>query len=76
MAESQSWDGYDANGTQSWDENDESLEYGMEGTDAQNQDGSAPAMNEWQQVYDDDGNLYFYNNYTGVSQYEDPGYGY
>lgn len=31
---------------------------------------------EWMQAYDDDGNLYWYNNYTGVSQYEDPYSGY
>ena len=31
---------------------------------------------EWVQAYDDDNVVYWYNNYTGVSQYEDPGYGY
>lgn len=30
------------------------------------------AVPEWSQAYDDDGNLYYYNNYTGVSQYEEP----
>lgn len=27
---------------------------------------------EWTQYFDDDGNPYWYNNYTGISQYEDP----
>lgn len=27
---------------------------------------------EWTQYYDDDGNPYWYNNYSGISQYEDP----
>jgi hypothetical protein len=27
---------------------------------------------EWTQYYDDDGNPYWYNNYSGISQYEEP----
>ena len=27
---------------------------------------------EWTQYNDDDGNPYWYNNHTGISQYEDP----
>lgn len=33
-------------------------------------------QNEWTQAYDDNSNVYWYNNFTGVSQYEDPGGGY
>ena len=74
LAESQgSWDGNDAAGTQNWEEAEgNQLEYGAEGAE----EGTAAPASEWQQAYDDDGNLYFYNNFTGVSQYEDPGYGY
>jgi hypothetical protein len=31
---------------------------------------------EWIQAYDNSGVAYWYNNYTGVSQYEDPSGGY
>ena len=27
---------------------------------------------QWQSAYDNDGNIYYYNTTTGVSQYEDP----
>lgn len=38
---------------------------------------AAPAAegSEWITAYDDDGNMYYYNNFTGVSQYEDPNEG-
>ena len=42
---------------------------------ADNEADEAPAdisSEEWTTAYDDGGNLYFYNNFTGVSQYEDP----
>ena len=28
--------------------------------------------NEWQTAYDEEGNVYYYNTITGISQYEDP----
>mmetsp|Transcript_36750 Transcript_36750/g.68371 ORF Transcript_36750/g.68371 Transcript_36750/m.68371 type:complete len:1025 (+) Transcript_36750:67-3141(+) len=43
--------------------NDESYEVAAEGVEE-----------EWTQYYDDDGNPYWYNNYSGISQYEDPHY--
>ena len=42
---------------------------------ADNEAEEAPAeasSEEWSTAYDDNGNIYFYNNFTGVSQYEDP----
>lgn len=35
-------------------------------------DADASTEEEWTQYNDDDGNAYWYNNYTEVSQYEDP----
>ena len=42
---------------------------------ADNEAEEAPAeasSEEWTTAYDDVGNIFFYNNFTGVSQYEDP----
>lgn len=52
---------------------------GYEGEYGEDYDGGeypqaaeADENSEWQQAYDDGGNVYWYNQYTGVSQYEDP----
>jgi hypothetical protein len=34
--------------------------------------GGSGADAEWTEYYDDNGYAYWYNNYTGVSQYESP----
>lgn len=35
-------------------------------------DGGGPETHEWQQAYDEDGNVYYYNSVSGISQYESP----
>ena len=34
--------------------------------------GGEGEQQEWVEAYDEEGNVYYYNNYTGVSQYESP----
>jgi hypothetical protein len=50
-----------------WAATSEDYAYGAEG-----QEGQAEQVEEWTSAYDEDGNVYYYNNYTGVSQYEQP----
>jgi hypothetical protein len=65
---------------QFWDESQELENYypsmdGGEGQENADYSGAAGGENtgeEWSQFYDENGYVYYYNNFTGQSQYENP----